>query len=400
MEVEDSTMSGPPGPGVATVRESTRSNLQSHKLLAVTGDPPARRVSDNGRYIAKSASLTKPQKPTVVKHAKVSSSLPLAPPPVIMVDTEMTDSQDEAGYSAVTQEARRVLDQFLKRCLSQNDASPYARAQRASNDMGLVPEPVFEHTMRSDSYTQAQMHTLERVQSEVMATEESIVQTFASREFVTQLESMDVDEDGVDGLPWLPEKGDEEVESPEPDYVYTHSLVSKKNSLSSQSSGGGHDGSPLHKIRGGGVSSRQRRQRSCSTTSTEDYEYVDNEFIDRKKKSFFRWASERLRESFRRKKENADFGLESPKEEVRHPSPQKLKKKKKSKLRLNLRRSASDKSKSSSTANDAAAVPTAAEMARSEKDKGIWESFLKSIRKGGFKLKRKGSKGEFFLTKY
>ena len=36
-----------------------------------------------------------------------------------------------------------------------------------------------------------------------------------------------------------------------------------------------------------------------SSSSTEDYEYTDNELINRKKKNFFRWATERLQHSFR-----------------------------------------------------------------------------------------------------
>ena len=209
----------------------------------------------------------------------------------------------------------------------------------------------------------------------------------------------------------------------EPDYVYAHSIISKTNSVSSQSSYGyslkSYQGQarsrspsdkmtlsvhpppikPACKVKASkGKKSAQFDASSSSGTSTEDYEYVDNEYLSRKKKSFFRWASERLRESFRRKKEASAAGsdLESPKDELPPgANPFKPKKKKKSKLKLpsSLKRTNSEKSKSSSAPNELAAE-TEAKTRKEEKDKGLWDSFLRSFRKSGFKIKRKGSKGK------
>lgn len=322
--------------------------------------------------------------PPAPTHVRASSG----PIPTLNIDSAKEDSgEDKQTSRLVTLEARKVLEQFLKRSLSQNDASPYQREQQTT-ELGLIEEhPDSSATgcvLRSESYHNA----------------------------------------AVENPYYMYGPHSNQVE---PDYVYAHSIIDKTASVSSQSSygyslksfqGPGRSRSPSDKmtfsVRPPPIkpickvkSSKGKKKAhfdasSSSSTSTEDYEYVDNEFLSRKKKSFFRWASERLRESFRRKKEASAAGsdLESPKDELPPGGCIKPKKKKKGKLKLSLKRSNSEKSKSSSTPNEAAAEAQAAEPKTSrkeEKEKGLWDSFLRSVRKSGLKLKRKGSKGK---TKY
>ena len=320
----------------------------------------------------------------------------------------------------VTQEARIVLEQFLKRSLSQNDASPYH-----GGDHGAIMEVIEEHPdtgiLRSDSYQQAALTDK------------------------------------------LVERGGQTGDSEEPAYVYPHQLVYTTNSISSEGSyvmslkSGATSRSPSDKItlavhppKVKAKGKKTTRFDASSSSSTEDYEYVDNELLTRKKKSFFRWASERLRQSFRRKKERGG-DLESPKDEVAMPMPfeeKPSKKKKKGRLAaaLSLKRNASERSKSSSTPNDmvsesrtytkeAHVRPSGGEVVtlhaedleqmgderrkkspvpwkhgkRKEghlmdeggtRDRGVFENFLRQIRKGSMRLRRKGSKGQLTIINY
>ncbi|KAI0224483.1 hypothetical protein LSAT2_024518 [Lamellibrachia satsuma] len=309
----------------------------------------------------------------------------------------------------VTQEARIVLEQFLKRSLSQNDASPYQHEQHQAI-MEVIEEHPDMRILRSDSYQQAAL---------------------ANK---------------------LVERGGQTGDSEEPAYVYPHQLVYTTNSISSEGSygvslkSGATSRSPSDKVtlavhppKVKAKGKKTTRFDASSSSSTEDYEYVDNELLTRKKKSFFRWASERLRQSFRRKKERAGE-LESPKDEAALPMPfeEKPSKKKKGRLAaaLSLKRNASERSKSSSTPNEAVsdsrtyvkeahAKPSGGEvvtlhaddteqMAERKKspvpwkhnkrkdghlvdeggsrDRGVFENFLRQIRKGSMRLRRKGSK--------
>ena len=310
-------------------------------------------------------------------HTRASSG----PPPTITIDTVRDDSAcsgEENTTSQVTLEARRVLEQFLKRSLSHNDASPYQREQLAT-ELELIREEqlgdcggVSGSVLRSESYYNAAIEN-----------------------------------------PYYMYSPHSHTDQVEPDYVYAHSIISKTNSVSSQSSYGyslksyqGRSHSPSDKMTLSvhppttqvKVKSKKKAHfDTSSSSSTEDYEYVDNEYLSRKKKSFFRWASERLRESFRRKKEaSATSNLESPDEDQLPGCSKKPKKKKKGKLLLHLKRNGSEKSKSSSTPNDAGAEGDSKTTSKKdEKDKGLWDSFIKSFRKSGLKLKRKGSKGKW-----
>jgi len=171
---------------------------------------------------------------------------------------------------------------------------------------------------------------------------------------------------------------------------------------------------------------------TSSSSSTEDYEYTDNELLYRKKKSFFRWASERI-ESIRSKgkKSTAVSSVKRPdfsaKSDVPLPPPPTA-----ASVGGGLQRNGSEKSKSnsSSTPNETAdpAVHRGAELEtlaeeqllhkksgltwkKSDpgKDKkkdvgfvseekvkdsrGVFDGLLRQFRRGSAKLKGKGSRG-------
>ena len=339
-------------------------------------------------------------------------------PPTITIDGAAAEGEDGGGVQrpdgdrarrrstvlGVTQEARYVLEQFLKRSLSQNDASPYLHEHQAI--MEVIEEHPDVGVLRSDSYQHAAL---------------------------------------VDKM------GDSE----EPAYVFPHQLIYTTNSISSEGSygtsvkSGTHSRTPSDKVtlavhppKVKGKAKKLMLVDTSSSSSTEDYEFVDNELLTRKKKSFFRWASERLRQSFRRKKERGG-DLESPKDEVAPSSipvvekPNKKKKKLRLTVALSLKRNASERSKSSSTPNETVPDPRtyskdASHHARlpgelvtlhaedleqmgedrrkkspvswknkrhlvdegGGRDRGVFENFLRQIRKGSMRLRRKGSKGQ------
>lgn len=191
---------------------------------------------------------------------------------------------------------------------------------------------------------------------------------------------------------------------------------------------------------------------SASSSSTEDYELVDpNEFLARKKKSFFRRTTERLMQSFRRRKERQmAVELESPKEEAvpgEHTLGGKPKKKVKKgvpgylpgideqnlsdspfrssslKVRENLKITARPHTylcktgSGSGDNNGGGVVHSEGEMICKlrkspllwkHKGKGkedvdhdskgrLFDNLFRGIRKGSFKLKRKGSKGRIIV---
>ena len=196
----------------------------------------------------------------------------------------------------MTQEARKVLEHLLKRSLSSNDANP---PQSDSSGGPEHPPPHYPppHLPRADSYR----HKI---------TEKLLLEKMEQLE-LSLSESQDLDE---------------------PDYVYPHQIVRKTLSISSRGSSvklpstSSRSHSPsekaLHSVQGpppirtphSGAKAKHCKkylvEEDESSTSTEDYEYTDpNEFLRRKKKSFFRRATERLMHSFRRRKEHPlDFG--------------------------------------------------------------------------------------------
>ena len=159
---------------------------------------------------------------------------------------------------------------------------------------------------------------------------------------------------------------------------------------------------------------------SPSSSSTEDYELVDpNELLNRKKKSFFRRATERLMHSFRRRKEHGVLegrgggDLESPKDEFGHRLP----------MAGRVHRSLNKTGSSSGDNNggDRGGVVhsegEAITISKTRKSPLPWkhkvkmkeepvytenkgrllDNLIRGIRKGSFRLKRKGAKGRNFL---
>ena len=82
------------------------------------------------------------------------------PTTIFTADSAKEDSGDDATIPSrqVTLEARKVLEQFLKRSLSHNDASPYQREQQAT-ELELIeehPDPEASGSvLRSESYQNA-----------------------------------------------------------------------------------------------------------------------------------------------------------------------------------------------------------------------------------------------------
>jgi len=171
---------------------------------------------------------------------------------------------------------------------------------------------------------------------------------------------------------------------------------------------------------------------TSSSSSTEDYEYTDNELLNRKKKSFFRWASERI-ESIRSKGKKSTVASSvkrpgfSAKSDVPLPPPPTA-----VSTTGGLHRNGSEKSKSnsSSTPNETADPPvhhgaeleTLAEEQLLQKksgltwkksdpgkdkkkdggfmaeekvkdSRGVFDGLLRQFRRGSAKLKGKGSRG-------
>ena len=256
------------------------------------------------------------------------------------------------------------------------------------------------------------------------------------------------------------------MSSLEPEYVDCQMLVNM--TLSSHSQGSHRSRSPCKliapdmehppKVKSTAkvkTAKKTSLEEGSSSSSTEDYEYTENELLNRKKKSFFRWASERA-QSFRRQMKKTstttevhtkfanptpgeqrpltlhDFGMKS---ETPLPlPPQTAKHGTAAGSRISLQRDGSDKSKSNSS--DVTSETALADLAphsllhahtgtldmlveekkkksplpwkRSDtKDKkkdviavdekikdnrGVFEGILRQFRKGSAKLKRKGIK--------
>ena len=232
-------------------------------------------------------------------------------------------TRSDVTRSAVTEEARRVLEQFLKRSLSQNDASPIRHQYQLKHD--VIPEedgrmdtvdghnhflqPPSRHKplkksvtpdyIRSDSYRAA-------------ATQGALINDSVQRKSQT--------------LPLSAPKRQSSRESSSP------SRHSSKGSSSLQSSSASYG--------------RPHAPQSPVSYSTGDEGYSDNsDNVDasgafRKKKSFFKRASERLRQSFRIQNSRKD---ECVHDEGAGRKRGKNKKKRKEKSKSD---SSSDKSKS------------------------------------------------------
>ncbi len=328
--------------------------------------------------------------------------------------------------TGVTQEARIVLEQLLRRSFSQNDASPRSTLQReyqGITEMTIIdeqPAPPRSPLNRNTSYQ--------------AATADSTVDRSAET---------------PSGPP---------PKSDSFDYMYndddltSHSPMSKTNSIISGSSRSSSfrqrfvvkplptedvEAALQGKTKKKAKVKRRVRRDSRSSSSSSDYDTFDSRNGARRKKSFFKKARERLRQSFRIKKERGpDFDDQSDNEKYNV----KTKKKKLPKKRLGGKEGfPGEYEKSLSNANDNLVhthfhkhvhqeqnqigngdivvlrtedidviqddreghhVEVKLEQKESwpkeKESSSLWDSILKQIRKGGHKLKRKSSKGRNF----
>ncbi len=318
--------------------------------------------------------------------------------------------------TGVTQEARIVLEQLLRRSFSQNDASPRGTLQheyQGITEMTIIdeqPVPPRSPLNRNTSY---------------------------------QAATADSAADRSAGTPLGPPPKSDSF-----DYMYndddltSHSPMSKTNSIISGSSRSSSfrqrfvvkplpnedveaalQGKAKKKAK---VKRRVRRDSTSSSSSSSDYDTFDSRKGARRKKSFFKKARERLRQSFRIKKERGpDFDDQSDNEKY----DTKPKKKKSPKKRYQLGKSPSNASdnlvhthfhkhvhqEQNQFGNGEIVVLRTEDIdviqddreghhvevkyeqkeswPKEKESSSLWDSILKQIRKGGDKLKRKGSKG-------
>ncbi|KAK2160369.1 hypothetical protein LSH36_135g05028 [Paralvinella palmiformis] len=380
-----------------------------------------------------------------------------------------------ATKSGVTEEARKVLEQFLKHSYGRGLTSPYTSEQNTQSEREYVDECPYMLLQSNESYygrgNSSQAAGLTTKEKEGYFDEPDYAEPAEPEQ-----DEDEEDDDEEEDFEQIPET-QEDI-----DAALGHIGVAKANSVSSQSSFGmslrSHPASrsrspsdrffcSIHppQIRGK-IKAKSKKHKGLydeSSSSTEDYEYTEGYLVRRKKKSFFKWASERLRQSFRRSHNKVPGLLQGEGDSSKSsalitlPLPEefdeavKEKKIKGSKLKFSLKRNGSDKgsksTQSSSTPNEnngetlqvtqdlvtaseselasyciqedpSAALerPSSTERRRkspvpwkrceinpkkksvppseTSKDKGIFDSFLRHIRKGSSKLKRKASKDD------
>ncbi len=328
--------------------------------------------------------------------AEEESSLSLPVPPGIATLPTPSTRQRRAK---VTAEARRVLESFLLKGVSPKElqATGY---NYGSLSAGEVDECPYTTLQSNDSYrraTELGAHFLDDAALPALS--------YQAPPALDEPDYAEPDEPEEEE-----EVFDEIDEGPCPEeYIGQHAPVGKAPSVSSQSSFG-------FSFRGGGATSRSRSpsdkllfsvnppkikskagkagaKKKClfdsSSSSTEDYEYCDNELLKRKKKSFFKRASERLRQSFRRYKvpepghtcKQTDLFVGQG---ALHPSPQLAmgliqpsdpeikegphkKKSKKAKLKFSLNRAGSQKSKSNQSSSTPSEIVAGAECQPKDK---------------------------------
>lgn len=340
-----------------------------------------------------------------------------------------------ATVSAVTEEARKVLEQFLKQSLSHSEASYQDGSEESPYAMlTLQPEGPLQYPNKPTAMGED---------------DEDAKNDFTDYEKIDDSPDYAECYDITDG-PELP-MATCSMSSQSSFGVSLRGLEGRSHSPCERALHAVHpvdriahsSHAPKVKSRLRGKAKRRALFDSDSSSSTEDYEYPDIELLARKKKSFFKWASERLRQSFRREDKkglshirirSAEI-LDSPRDFESPPPLPTPKSRKKSKFKLSLKRSGSEKSKSTSISppnqevhSDTGEVqeeilvasrcidvevPPDSDSAKKGKksplpwrrhdpgtssrdrdNRSLFDSFLHHIRKGSQKLKRKGSKGK------
>ncbi len=351
---------------------------------------------------------------TAVSATSMASELP-------HMDTLKVDNRSrftrKKTVLGVTEDARRVLDQFLRRSLSQNDASPLRQHYENLMEMETIEEkPVLTTTPpvhRDESYNQ----------------EKPVLRTTPP---VHRNESYNQAEDVLD----------------DDDDATSHSPVSKSNSLYSTSSHSSKHKTQVKPMTEKDVEDalnrsekkkkqlkKRARKGSVSSSTSSDLDDRERRKEARRKKSFFKRATERLRQSFRKLQDRREDELDMYRVEYNEEERKKIRERK-GKFKLgSLKRSSSDKSKSSpeksptsgfiemnqtllsrkgsrsaqpdhfqedkrhtsrspSKSKDLKRKDSFLSKSKDKSNKGLLDSLLSQIRRGSGKLKRKGSKGK------
>ncbi len=228
--------------------------------------------------------------------------------------------------SGVTEEARAVLEQLLRRSYSQNDASP-------------------RNTLQGEYVGISEMTVIEEQPSQPAGVDASV--PGPPRSPVKRNKSYEASVAGPSGPP---PKSDSFDFTCDDDDLTSHSPVSKCNSIVSGSSRASsfrnrYAVRPLPTedveaaLQGNQTKTKLRRRprknSTGSSSSGSDYDIFDTKSGVRRKKSFFKRASERLRQSFRIKKERNSRDLEDFSDvEMNKVKPKKRKQPRKKKTHL------------------------------------------------------------------
>lgn len=195
--------------------------------------------------------------------------------------SQRTTRQKEQTVFGVTADARKVLERFLQ---MKDETSPYA----TSAVVDLEPQYAVVGEVYQDQQPTPYQH---------MGSEESLCDAPPMRGARAGKEERSAEE------------GDAAAGGEEPDYVDCQMLLERSRAPATledlillQSGGVSDVKTALHppKVKSKVKVSKKTSLEASLSSSTEDYEYTDNELLNRKKKSFFRWASERLQQGFRR----------------------------------------------------------------------------------------------------
>ena len=330
--------------------------------------------------------------------------------------------------SGVTEEARAVLEQLLRRSYSQNDASPRSTLQ--SEYMGISEMTVIEELPKQPTNN---------------ATEEKPPRSPRSPMIRNKSYQAATGHLASGSTSGPPQKADSfDFMCDDDDDLTSHSPVSKTNSIVSRSS---RSSSFRHRyavrplptedvqaaLKGNlkkkaKVKRRPRKDSTGSTSSGSDYGAFDDGV--RRKKSFFKRASERLRQSFRIKKErhkDLDDLSDTDKNKVQHKKRKSPKNKKSH--RDTFPRSPSDPSGGDDVVHThlhrhihqeqnkvgngnilvlhtedidvvqdskddhhvEVKLQTKESWPKEKEKKSLWDNILQKMRKGSHKLQRKGS---------
>ena len=335
--------------------------------------------------------------------------------------------------SGVTEEARAVLEQLLRRSFSQNDASPRNALQ--NEYIGISEMTVIEEQPRQPTTKNTDEVKPLRSPRSPMTRNKSY-----------QAATGHLVSGSTSGLP--PKSDSFDFMGYDDDDLTSHSPVSKTNSIISGSSRSSSFKHRYHVVRPlptedveaalkgtlkkkTKVKRRPRKDSTGSTSSGSDFGAFDTNSGVRRKKSFFKRASEQLRQSFRIKKErHKDLDDLSDNDKNKVQSKKRKQPKSKKTQRDGLKKSSSDPSagddivhtyfhrhihqEQNKVENGAVLVlhtedidyvqdsakedqhlevklHTKESWPKEKEKKSLWDNILYKIRKGSHRLQKKGS---------